>query len=583
MQQATELSRRADLRPRARWTGRAVQICAMEPKFIGGSMGCGGGREDHARHRALASQSATPLIIVSASGGARMQEGAISLMQMAKISAALMRLDEARLPYISVLTDPTTGGVTASFAMLGDLNIAEPGALIGFAGPRVIEQTIRQKLPEGFQRSEFLLKHGMLDAVVPRARIEGVHLHGAATSSAALSASVNYPDSVQFLYSLGNEIKTAKLGLERIGAVLDALGDPQRRLPLRPRRRHQRQGLHLRHDRIRPARRRPAHRTLHLAAPGRAHRAHPDRRARRFPRAQFAAAFDTRARGVPSSCSRRAPSTCTPPTSRPSPPWRSCSSREQGARRRGARGGTGRTAGCHQRGDAGAVRDHADRFRSRSVSGPEPGSDRGGEGGHSQSRACRRCFAAQRPEAAAVLRGARRGTLGSPSGGTTDWPIDDLELDARGSRFHAERANATLRIVCPLAGEHQVENAAHRRGGAAAPGRAGRRRSSGASRRRAGPAAWSASPRSPRSSWMARTIRPAPARWPPTSSASTRTARCALIYGAMRDKAVDEIGGHSVSGRPTVIATAPAQERAARPETIRELSGRDTLVSQQRG
>jgi acetyl-CoA carboxylase carboxyl transferase subunit beta len=109
-----------------------------------------------------------PLIIVSASGGARMQEGAVSLMQLAKISAALMRLDEAKVPYISVLTDPTTGGVTASFAMLGDLNIAEPGALIGFAGPRVIEQTIRQKLPEGFQRSEFLLEHGMLDAIVRR-------------------------------------------------------------------------------------------------------------------------------------------------------------------------------------------------------------------------------------------------------------------------------------------------------------------------------------------------------------------------------------------------------------------------------
>jgi acetyl-CoA carboxylase carboxyl transferase subunit beta len=114
----------------------------------------------------------TPLVIVSASGGARMQEGAISLIQMAKISAALMRLDEARIPYISVLTDPTTGGVTASLAMLGDLNIAEPGALIGFAGPRVIEQTIRQKLPEGFQRSEFLLKHGMLDGVVPRAELK---------------------------------------------------------------------------------------------------------------------------------------------------------------------------------------------------------------------------------------------------------------------------------------------------------------------------------------------------------------------------------------------------------------------------
>ena len=101
-----------------------------------------------------------------------MQEGAVSLMQMAKISSGLMRLDEARLPFISILTDPTTGGVTASYAMLGDLNVAEPGALIGFAGPRVIEQTIRQKLPEGFQRSEFLLKHGMLDAVVPRLELK---------------------------------------------------------------------------------------------------------------------------------------------------------------------------------------------------------------------------------------------------------------------------------------------------------------------------------------------------------------------------------------------------------------------------
>jgi acetyl-CoA carboxylase carboxyl transferase subunit beta len=109
-----------------------------------------------------------PLVIVSCSGGARMMEGTISLMQLAKVSAALAKLDEAKVPYISVMTDPTTGGVTASFAMLGDLNIAEPGALIGFAGPRVIEQTIRQKLPEGFQRSEFLLEHGFLDAVVPR-------------------------------------------------------------------------------------------------------------------------------------------------------------------------------------------------------------------------------------------------------------------------------------------------------------------------------------------------------------------------------------------------------------------------------
>jgi acetyl-CoA carboxylase carboxyl transferase subunit beta len=147
--------------------GRDVQICAMEPTFIGGSMASVEGEIiARAIERAIARQ--TPLIIVSASGGMRMQEGAVSLMQMAKISATLMRLDEARLPYISVLTDPTTGGVTASYGMLGDLNVAEPGALIGFAGPRVIEQTIRQKLPEGFQRSEFLLKHGVLDAVVPR-------------------------------------------------------------------------------------------------------------------------------------------------------------------------------------------------------------------------------------------------------------------------------------------------------------------------------------------------------------------------------------------------------------------------------
>jgi acetyl-CoA carboxylase carboxyl transferase subunit beta len=150
-----------------RLNDRAVQICALELKFIGGSMGAVVGEKiTRAIERCIAEK--TPLIIVSASGGARMQEGAISLMQLAKLSAALMRLDEAHLPYISVLTDPTTGGVTASFAMLGDLNIAEPGALIGFAGPRVIEQTIRQKLPEGFQRSEFLLEHGFLDAVVKR-------------------------------------------------------------------------------------------------------------------------------------------------------------------------------------------------------------------------------------------------------------------------------------------------------------------------------------------------------------------------------------------------------------------------------
>ena len=144
-----------------------VVLSSMEYGFIGGSMGAVVGetiaraidRSLHTRH---------PLVIVAASGGARMMEGIVSLMQLAKIASGLARMDDEKIPYISVMTDPTTGGVTASFAMLGDLNIAEPGALIGFAGPRVIEQTTRQKLPEGFQRSEFLLQHGFLDAIVPR-------------------------------------------------------------------------------------------------------------------------------------------------------------------------------------------------------------------------------------------------------------------------------------------------------------------------------------------------------------------------------------------------------------------------------
>jgi acetyl-CoA carboxylase carboxyl transferase subunit beta len=144
-----------------------VVISAMEYAFIGGSMGAVVG-ETIARAVDRARTGRKPLIVVAASGGARMMEGVVSLMQMAKISTALAQLDDAGIPYICVLTDPTTGGVTASFAMLGDLNIAEPGALIGFAGPRVIEQTIRQKLPEGFQRSEFLLEKGFLDAVVHR-------------------------------------------------------------------------------------------------------------------------------------------------------------------------------------------------------------------------------------------------------------------------------------------------------------------------------------------------------------------------------------------------------------------------------
>ncbi len=147
--------------------GLPVALAVMDFRFIGGSMGSVVG-EKIARAGRVALRRKTPLIVVNASGGARMQEGVISLMQMAKTSGVLARLHEAGLPYISIITDPTTGGVTASHAMLGDVNLAEPKALIGFAGPRVIEETIRQELPEGFQRAEFLLEHGMVDRIVDR-------------------------------------------------------------------------------------------------------------------------------------------------------------------------------------------------------------------------------------------------------------------------------------------------------------------------------------------------------------------------------------------------------------------------------
>jgi acetyl-CoA carboxylase carboxyl transferase subunit beta len=175
--------------------GRPVVASVMEYSFIGGSMGAVVGEMiTRAVERSL--DSKTPLIIVSASGGARMMEGVVSLMQLAKISAALARLDKAKVPFISVLTDPTTGGVTASFAMLGDLNVAEPGALIGFAGPRVIEQTIRQKLPAGFQRSEFLLAHGMLDAVVHRKELKPYIARALDfMSSAVMNAAVSHQPS----------------------------------------------------------------------------------------------------------------------------------------------------------------------------------------------------------------------------------------------------------------------------------------------------------------------------------------------------------------------------------------------------
>jgi acetyl-CoA carboxylase carboxyl transferase subunit beta len=208
-QQATGLDD-AVLVVRGQVAGIPVFLAVMEYGFIGGSMGVVVGEKiTRAVERALSER--VPLIIVSRSGGARMQEGTISLMQMAKISAALARLDDARVPYISVLTDPTTGGVTASFAMLGDLNIAEPKALIGFAGPRVIEQTIRQPLPPGFQRSEYLLQHGMLDMIVERGTMKDTlakmlkfftqarngrdaRIEGASVPAAARASEVEPPD-----------------------------------------------------------------------------------------------------------------------------------------------------------------------------------------------------------------------------------------------------------------------------------------------------------------------------------------------------------------------------------------------------
>ena len=237
--------------------GMPTIVAAMEYGFIGGSMGVVVG-EKIARAIERAIEARAPVVIVCCSGGARMMEGALSLMQMAKICGALARLDRARLPYISVLTDPTTGGVTASFAMLGDLNIAEPKALIGFAGPRVIEQTIRQKLPEGFQRSEFLLEKGMLDLIVDRREMQSVianalRFMGATRSepvagrrrragaggagsrrpwqpwqqrraSARIASSVTDPLS----YLFGLEQFGIKFGLENMFALVGRLGHPER-------------------------------------------------------------------------------------------------------------------------------------------------------------------------------------------------------------------------------------------------------------------------------------------------------------------------------------------------------------------
>ena len=253
----------------------------MEFGFIGGSMGAVVG-EKVTRAIELAIETRQPLIVVSCSGGARMMEGTISLMQLAKVSAALARLDDEKLPYISVLTDPTTGGVTASFAMLGDLNIAEPGALIGFAGPRVIEQTIRQKLPDGFQRSEFLLEHGFLDAVVHRKDVKGF-----IANTLELLAVLRWTTGCasRICLSLGRELAAptqaaaTKFDLDNITVLLERLGSPDARTQ-RPHRGYQRQRFHRRVYRIDSAPGGIPYRVEHLSSSGTHQRTVPYQRGR---------------------------------------------------------------------------------------------------------------------------------------------------------------------------------------------------------------------------------------------------------------------------------------------------------------
>jgi acetyl-CoA carboxylase carboxyl transferase subunit beta len=266
-----------------RLDGIDLVIAAMEYSFIGGSMGVVVG-EKITRAIEMALERRQPAIVISCSGGARMMEGALSLMQMAKVSAALARLDRARLPFISILTDPTTGGVTASFAMLGDLNIAEPKALIGFAGPRVIEQTIRQKLPEGFQRSEFLVEHGMIDLVVDRRDMK-------ATIARALrfmgGTAVAVPPEEPVPVAVGvparhqparrrvarapvspRDVRPQARAREHLDAVRRAR--PSRaQLPIHSHRRHQRQGLGHGDGARGVARRGHPRGTLYLATPHR--------------------------------------------------------------------------------------------------------------------------------------------------------------------------------------------------------------------------------------------------------------------------------------------------------------------------
>ena len=274
--------------------GYETIVAAMEYGFIGGSMGVVVGEKiTRGIERALATRR--PMIIVSCSGGARMMEGALSLMQMAKICSALARLDQEHIPYISILTDPTTGGVTASFAMLGDLNIAEPGALIGFAGPRVIEQTIRQKLPDGFQRSEFLLEHGMLDLIVDRRemkstiaralRFMGQHPVEAGTAGGSCRrGTLNGTGTGEswnhdpFQYLLALEKFGIKFGLANIQTLAAALGQPAHAVQDHSHRRHERQGVGDGDDRLRAARVGPEGGPLYLAA------SRPPRRALRHRR-----------------------------------------------------------------------------------------------------------------------------------------------------------------------------------------------------------------------------------------------------------------------------------------------------------
>jgi hypothetical protein len=399
-------------------------------------------------------------------------------MQMAKTSAVLAQLHEAGIPYVSILTDPTTGGVTASYAMLGDVNLAEPGALIGFAGPRVIEQTIKQELPEGFQTSEFLLEHGMLDAIVDRRRCgrdraaAAPHDGAPGTSANGGAAADGLPMTLEEILiglAVPPERRGIRWGLERTEELLAGVGDPTPAFPCAPRRRHQRQGVGggaVRRGAPGERGGGPSGGAVHLAAPGRF-----NERIRvdgcRSPDEAIAAAADDCAR--PSSASGASFFEAT--TRSPS----SASARR--GRHRGGGGGARRAAGRNQRGEPGRAR-HERRDRPHRVPRRRPSRDRGREGRHPEARAYRRSPRHETEPAlleclrAAAARWALRCTF-SRTALTEGWrPGRNRRRWFAGAHPLALLGGASIWTI-PSQGEHQAENARSRRASRPAAGPCG--------------------------------------------------------------------------------------------------------------